>query len=73
MSGRKPPALTARKLIRALKAHGFVEDRQKGSHLTLVHPVTQKTVTIPVHSGADIGKGLLNHILKVAEISPEEL
>ena len=29
------PQVTARDLIRFLKARGFVEDRQSGSHLTL--------------------------------------
>lgn len=34
----KLPSLTARKVVRALKRAGFVEDRQKGSHLMLIHP-----------------------------------
>ncbi len=29
------PQMTARDLVRFLKARGFVEDRQSGSHLTL--------------------------------------
>jgi len=33
--------MTAKKVIRALKASGFVEDRQKGSHLILIHPETR--------------------------------
>jgi len=33
----KLPPLTARKVVRALKRAGFVEDRQRGSHLILIH------------------------------------
>jgi len=31
------PQVTARDLVRFLKKHGFVEERQTGSHLTLWH------------------------------------
>lgn len=49
-----------------------MKDRQRGSHLTLVHPATNKTVTVPVHTGADIGKGLLKKILSDAGLSAGE-
>ena len=39
----KLPSLTARKVVRALKRAGFVEDRQRGSHLMLIHPETKAT------------------------------
>jgi len=55
----KIPIVTAKELIRALKRAGFSKDRQKGSRLTLINSKTNKTVTIPVHTGVDIGKGLL--------------
>ncbi len=32
------PALNSRKVVKALKKAGFVEDRQKGSHLVLINP-----------------------------------
>jgi predicted RNA binding protein YcfA (HicA-like mRNA interferase family) len=70
---RKPPALTAKHLVRLLKAHGYVEDRQRGSHLTLIHTQTRKSITVPVHTGADVGKGLLHRILKAADIPLEAL
>jgi len=59
----KIPIVTAKELIRALKRAGFSKDRQKGSHLTLINSKTNKTVTIPVHTGVDIGKGLLKKII----------
>ena len=66
------PQITARELVRFLKSQGFVEDRQSGSHLTLWHEANNVSVTIPVHSGADIGRGLAVRILKAAGFSVED-
>ncbi|HXX23474.1 MAG TPA: type II toxin-antitoxin system HicA family toxin [Terriglobia bacterium] len=66
------PQVTARELVRFLKSHGFVEDRQSGSHLTLWHPERNVSVTVPVHTGCDIGRGLALRILKDAGFSIEE-
>ena len=66
------PQVTARELVRLLKAHGFVDDRQSGSHLTLWHPGRNVSVTVPVHTGCDIGRGLAVRILKDAGLSVEE-
>ena len=41
------PQVTARELVAFLKAHGFVEDRQTGSHLTLRHEDREVSVTVP--------------------------
>jgi predicted RNA binding protein YcfA (HicA-like mRNA interferase family) len=58
--------VSARELVRFLKLQGFVEDRQSGAHLTLRHPTRKVTVTVPVHTGADLGRGLAVRILKGA-------
>ena len=60
------PQVTARDLVRFLKAQGFVETRQAGSHLTLWHEERKVSVTIPVHTGCDVGRGLAVRILKDA-------
>ena len=52
---------------------GFKEDRQSGSHLTLsVHEERKVSVTIPVHTGCDVGRGLAVRILKDAGFSVED-
>ncbi len=71
MAPRLPP-VTARELIRFLKAQGFAEDRQSGSHLTLRHNQRRVSVTVPVHAGCDIGRGLAARILKDAGFSVED-
>mgnify|MGYP001572482732 CR=1 FL=1 len=68
----KIASLTARKVIRALKRAGFVEDRQKGSHLMLVHPETQTRTVVPVHSGRTIKEPLLRAIVRDANLSIDE-
>jgi predicted RNA binding protein YcfA (HicA-like mRNA interferase family) len=66
------PQVSARELVRFLKAQGFEEQRQAGSHLTLWHPDRRIAVTIPVHSGVDLGRGLAVRILKAAGFSVED-
>ena len=66
------PALTARKVIRALKRAGFVEDRQKGSHLILIHTSKKARTVIPVHGSKTIKKPLLRAIIRDANLSVEE-
>jgi predicted RNA binding protein YcfA (HicA-like mRNA interferase family) len=68
----KLPAVSGKVLIKALKRMGFEEIRIKGSHHFLKHHDNRCTV-VPVHSGETIGKGLLAQILKVCELTREDL
>ena len=65
------PTLTSREVIGALKRAGFEIVRQRGSHARLEHPDGRVT-TVPVHAGADIGRGLLRKILRDVELAPDE-
>ena len=66
------PQVTARELVRFLKSQGFVEDRQSGAHLTLWHEERHVSVTVPMHTGTDLGRGLAVRILKDAGFSVED-
>ncbi|MBI2144978.1 type II toxin-antitoxin system HicA family toxin [Candidatus Woesearchaeota archaeon] len=66
----KLPLLSAEELIRILKKLGVEEIRQKGSHRFFRHPDGRSTV-VPVHSGRDIGRGLLRKRLNEIELSRE--
>lgn len=68
----KLPSLTARKVIRGLKQAGFVEDRQAGSHLILIHPGTKARTVVPVHPGRRIKEPLLRAIVRDANLSIDE-
>ena len=63
--------IRARDLIKVLEKKGFFAVRQEGSHLRLSSNDNKK-VTVPVHSGEKVGRGLLRKILKDANISWEE-
>jgi predicted RNA binding protein YcfA (HicA-like mRNA interferase family) len=68
----KLPRVSGRKAIRALERLGFVQVRQKGSHVTL-KKVTDAGVTgctVPAHDALAIGT--LSSILKQAQVTPEE-
>lgn len=56
----------------ALKRAGFVEDRQKGSHLILIHPEKKVRTVVPVHSGRTIKEPLLRAIVRDANLSVDE-
>jgi len=66
------PMLKAKDILNALKNRGFQTVRQKGSHVRLRHQDGRVT-TIPIHSGQDIGKGLLRKILRDTELTINEL
>lgn len=66
------PQVTARDLVRFLKQNGFVDDRQTGSHLTLWNEEKKIAVTVPVHTGADIGRGLAVRVLKDAGFTVDD-
>lgn len=66
------PALSSRKVVQALKSAGFVESRQKGSHLILIHSVRIARTVVPIHSGKTIKKPLLKAIIEDAKLSIKE-
>ena len=65
------PIITSKQLIKLLKAIGFVEIRQRGSHLTLHREIDNCNITIPIHSKT-LGIGLTHTIIKQAGLTPKE-
>lgn len=59
--------MTAREVLRLLEKRGFRRVRQSGSHVILQHPDGRR-VTVPVHPGRDLGRGMLRQIFKDAAI-----
>jgi len=66
------PQITALELVQFLKAQGFAADRQSGSHLTLWNEEKRRAVTVPMHAGCDLGRGLALRILKDAGFSLDD-
>ena len=56
--------------LRFLRKKGYVEKRQTGSHLILVHP-TRRMLVVPIHRG-DLPRGLFLRIPNDAGFSEQE-
>lgn len=57
--------MKSKELVKLLKANGFRELRQEGSHKFFENFSTGKRTTVPMHN-KDLPKGLPNAILKQA-------
>lgn len=66
----KVPLLKPHQVVRALEKAGFVQARQKGSHLRLKRG--NLSVTVPVHPG-DLPPNVLRSILRQAHLTLDEL
>ena len=60
-------AMHSRDVLAALRADGWAEGGQKGSHIHLKHPVKSGRVTVP-HPNRDLPIGTLKSIERQAEI-----
>ena len=69
---RKLVPITAYKIIKIIERIGFENVRIKGSHYFFIHPLSNKSTTIPVHSGEVLGVGMLKQILRDIDVSTEE-
>jgi predicted RNA binding protein YcfA (HicA-like mRNA interferase family) len=64
--------VSPKKLVKVLGFLGYSQVRRKGSHIILEHRETRKITVVPVHSGQEIGVGLLGMILRETGLSREE-
>ena len=64
------PAISAKKVIKALEKHGFKVYRQTGSHIHLWNEVRNLVVTVPNHQ--ELAKGTLISIMKQARLKRKE-
>ena len=70
---RHLPAISGRQLVRTLRRAGFVELRQKGSHVAMEKRTSEgcwRTV-VPLHR--EIRPGTLSDILKQTGLTKEDL
>ena len=66
------PVVNGSQLVKILIKSGFVLNRISGSHHILINPQKQITVSIPVHKGRTLGKGITMSIIKDAGLTVEE-
>ncbi len=70
MTGKIVP-ISGKKAVKGLEKLGFIQLRQKGSHLFMQHPDGRSTI-VPIHAGKDIGKGMIRKIINDAKLSRDE-
>ena len=66
----KLPVISGVECIKALEKIGFVVNRQRGSHITLVRQEPSTQLTVPNHK--TISKGTLRAIIRDAGLTVEE-
>lgn len=54
--------MSGREVIKLLEGNGWLLDRVRGSHHVMIKE--DKTLSVLVHGGKDLGKGLLSKLLK---------
>jgi predicted RNA binding protein YcfA (HicA-like mRNA interferase family) len=60
--------ISGKKLVKLLEENGWQVVRLKGSHHILQHFDYEESIIVPVHGNKDIKIGLLNKIIKTANI-----
>jgi predicted RNA binding protein YcfA (HicA-like mRNA interferase family) len=67
----KLPVVNGRECVSALQRGGFVIDRQKGSHITLIRDNPFARTTVPNHNKA-LKPGTLRSIIRQAGLTVDE-
>jgi len=65
----KANRLTVREILQILKANGYVEVSQTGSHLKLFNHHSRRTTIVPIHKGKVLPIGTLKAIEKQSGIN----
>ncbi len=65
--------ISGRRMCRALERRGWRLDRISGSHHVYEHPISGRSVSVPVHGNADLKPGTQRGIMKVAGLTDADL
>jgi predicted RNA binding protein YcfA (HicA-like mRNA interferase family) len=69
---RELPALRAKEVVTILEKAGFVQWRQKGSHLTMYRESDRRVLTVPIRFAKTVPKGTLHAVIKQAGLTRDE-
>ena len=64
------PVCSGKIVIKVFSAAGWIEKRQKGSHLSMVKPGSYLILTIPLHK--EIDRGLLRSLIRKSGMEVKE-
>jgi predicted RNA binding protein YcfA (HicA-like mRNA interferase family) len=65
--------ISGKQFARLLEKHGWELKRVQGSHHVYVKPGIMARISVPIHANSDLKIGLLRHLMKIADISENEL
>jgi predicted RNA binding protein YcfA (HicA-like mRNA interferase family) len=64
--------IPAKRMIKILRALGFVLLHSKGSHHFFFNRESGRSTVVPIHGGEDLSVGILKEILRDIELTIEE-
>jgi predicted RNA binding protein YcfA (HicA-like mRNA interferase family) len=64
--------LSGKQVCNILSQHGFVEVRQKGSHIVMQKHLSNTTITVPVPNHSELKIGTLQSIIRQSGIAKSE-
>lgn len=64
--------LSGKQVCEILSKHGFVEVRQRGSHIVMQKQLLDTTITVPVPNHSELRTGTLQSIIRQSGISKSE-
>lgn len=65
--------ISGKEFARILEKKGWELKRINGSHHIYVKEGTPVRLSLPIHGNKPLKKGLLNHLMKIAEINQNEI
>lgn len=65
--------ISGKNFCKLLESHGWILARINGSHHIYVKSDRELRISIPVHKNDDLKIGLLKKLLKITDISEDEL
>ncbi len=68
----KLPVLSGQEVRRVLERHGFIQVRQRGSHLVMQRSGDGVTLTIPVPDHPELRAGTLRAIIRQSGLAVDE-
>ena len=66
-------SVTGRDFARIVERHGWVLLRVSGSHHIYGKDESVMRLSIPIHGNKPLKRGLLRHLMKMAELSDDDL
>jgi predicted RNA binding protein YcfA (HicA-like mRNA interferase family) len=66
-------SISGQRLSKILVSKGWVLKTVKGSHRVFMKEGHRERISVPVHGNTDLKRGLLISIMKIADVSENEL